>query len=182
VRGLVRNWSAIVLRGIVALVFGVLALVLPGLTIGVLIGIFGAFTIVYGIIAVVSGLVDRGRSRGWVGDVVEGIVAIVAGVFVVAWPDLTATGVLIAIALFAVAIGLTELAAAVGLRRILRRTWPLGLVGAISVGFGVALLAASAEGAVALAWLVGLYAIVFGASLVSFGLLLRRVTVSGGFA
>jgi uncharacterized membrane protein HdeD (DUF308 family) len=77
-RGLAGNWSAIVLRGVLAVVFGVVALVLPGLTIGVLIGIFGAFTIVYGIIAVVSGLVDRGGSRGWVGDVVEGIVAIAA--------------------------------------------------------------------------------------------------------
>ena len=178
--GLARNWSAFVLRGLVAVVFGAVALLLPDLTIGVVIGIFGAFTIVFGVVAVVSALIARRSRSGWVGDLVEGVVAIAVGAFVLAWPELTASGVLIAIGLFALAVGVVELVTALALRRVLRRIWPLMLAGLVSGVFGIVLLGASSEGAVTLAWLVGLYAIAFGVSLIAFGLSLRRVASAGG--
>jgi uncharacterized membrane protein HdeD (DUF308 family) len=175
VRALVQNWSTLVVRGIVGIVFGIVALLWPDLTVGVIVGIFGAFAIVYGIVAVVSALVARSNAQRWAGDLVEGLVAIGAGLVVLLWPDLTATGVLILMGLFALAVGAAQLAAALGIRHLMRRTWPLALSGVISIAFGIALLSASSEGAVTLAWLVGLYAIAFGVSLVVLGLSLRRV-------
>ncbi|MDP8968745.1 MAG: DUF308 domain-containing protein [Actinomycetota bacterium] len=170
---LVRNGSALALRGGVAIVFGVLALLLPRLTVGVLIAIFAAFTIVYGLIALISALLRRRGDQPSLGELATGLIAIAAGVFVVIWPDLTATGLLVVLGIFAVAIGIAELAVAAGLRRLVRRAWPLALGGLLSIAFGVALFAASSEGAVALAWLVGVYAILFGASLLALGLMLR---------
>lgn len=170
---LVGNWSTIVLRGVVAIGFGVLALLLPGLTVGLLIAIFAAFTIVYGLIALASAILARRNAQPWRGELLTGAVAIAAAVVVMIWPDLTATGLLVIVGIFAVAVGIAEVAVAAGLQRLVHRGWPLAVGGLLSIAFGIALFAASSAGAIALAWLVGLYAILFGASLVALGLVLR---------
>ena len=105
---LVGSWSAIVLRGVVAIVFGVFALLLPGLTVGVVIAVFAVFTIVYGLIALVSAILARRNDQPWLGELLTGAVAIAAAVVVMIWPDLTAAGLLVVIAIFAVVLGIAE--------------------------------------------------------------------------
>jgi uncharacterized membrane protein HdeD (DUF308 family) len=106
---------------------------------------------------------------------VEGVAGIAAGVIAFLWPGITALVLLYLIAAWAIATGILEIAAAVWLRRELRGEWLLALGGVVSVLFGVFLIVRPGEGAIAVVWLIGLFAIVFGVALIGLGLRLRRL-------
>lgn len=173
---LARNWWAVALRGVLALVFGVLALLWPGITVGALVLLFGAYALVDGGFAIAAALAGgrqvAGR-RGWL--VLEGVAGIAAGIVTFAWPAITALALLWLIAAWAVVTGLLEVAAAVVLRRRLRNEWLLALGGVLSVAFGVFLAVRPGQGALAVAWLIALFAILSGAALTALGLRLRRL-------
>jgi uncharacterized membrane protein HdeD (DUF308 family) len=157
-------------------VFGVVALIWPDITLRALVLLYGFYALVDGLLALAALLVG-GRlvadRRGWL--VVEGIAGIVAGVVSFLWPGITALVLLYLIAVWAIATGLLEVAVAIWLRRELRGEWLLALVGVVSVLFGVFLVVRPGEGAIAVVWALGLYALVFGVALVALGLRLRHL-------
>jgi uncharacterized membrane protein HdeD (DUF308 family) len=170
-----RNWWAIAIRGVAAIVFGILAFVWPGITLAALILLFGAYAVVDGIFTLIAALRggDRDRHRGWL--VLEGVVSIGAGIVAFAWPGLTALALVFVIAAWAIVTGVLEIVAAVRLRKHIRNEWWLVLGGVLSVAFGVLLLVAPAVGALALVFWIGAYAILFGALLLGLAFRLRQL-------
>jgi uncharacterized membrane protein HdeD (DUF308 family) len=170
-----RYWWTLALRGVLAVAFGAMALIWPTITVGVLVLLFGAYALVDGLFALgtalFGGRLAAGR-RGWL--VLEGVVGIAAGVVTFAWPAITALALLYLIAAWAIVTGVAEIAAAVLLRRELQGEWLLALGGLVSVLFGLYVAIWPGRGAVAVAWVIGLYAIVFGVALVALGLRLRQ--------
>jgi uncharacterized membrane protein HdeD (DUF308 family) len=173
---LTRYWWTLVVRGAVAVLFGLAALIWPDATLRVLVLLFGFYAVVDGLLALavvlIGGRLASGR-RGWL--LIEGVIGIAAGVFTFLWPGITTLVLLYLIAAWAVVTGLLELAAAVVLRRELRGEWLLALAGVLSVAFGVLLAARPGEGAVAVVWVIGVFAIVFGVALLTLGIRLRRL-------
>jgi uncharacterized membrane protein HdeD (DUF308 family) len=175
-----RYWWAVAVRGAAAVVFGLAALVWPGITLFVLVALFGAFALVDGAVTLGTALIrnrdrpdSRGSSRGWL--LAQGVAGILIGMLTFAWPDVTAVALLWLIAAWAVATGVLEILTAVRLRRELRHEWLLALSGALSVVFGILLIAWPAAGALAVVTIIGIYGIVFGVSLVALGIRMRRV-------
>ena len=156
------NWWLLALRGLVAVLFGVLAFMWPGATLITLVWLFGAFALVNGILSLVlAAKTPKGYPK--VGSLIfGGLLGILAGLLAFVMPGITALGLLILIAAWAIVTGLMELVAAVRLRKIINNEWLLVLAGIASVVFGVILLFQPAAGALALIWLIGAWAFVFG--------------------
>jgi uncharacterized membrane protein HdeD (DUF308 family) len=169
------NWWALALRGVVAIGFGILALLLPGATIGALILLFAAYAIVDGASHVVTGF--RGRS----GDgpdflmILGGVVGIVAGIFAVALPGLTALALLTLIGAWAIVTGAAEILMAYRLRKEIRGEWLLAFDGAISVLFGIYVWLFPGAGALALVWLIAVFAIISGITLLALAFRMRSL-------
>lgn len=161
-RVLSRYWWLIALRGAFAIIFGILALVWPVLTLGALIILFGVYAVVDGISAIITGFSDRHRNDRWWALLVEGIIGIGAGIMAFIWPNLTAVLLLYFIAVWALLTGVFEIIAAIRLRQELANEWVLGLSGVLSILFGLVLAFNPGTGAVALIWIIGSYAILFG--------------------
>src|SRR3954447_18446578 len=169
-----RYWWAVVLRGAFAVLFGLLALIWPGVTVLVLVALFGAYALVDGVIALITAIVGReGRSqRIW--QAVEGVAGILVGIMTFAWPHVTALVLIWLIAFWALVTGILEIVAAIRLRREIHGEWMLIIGGVLSVLFGLLLLFWPAAGAITVAYLIGIYALVFGIVLVVLGLRLRK--------
>jgi len=172
-----QNWWLHVLRGFLAAVFGIMALVWPGLTLGVLVILFGVYVLLEGILALAAAFKHRMEKSWWL-LLVEGIAGIVAGIFAFIWPGLTAMVLLIFIALWAILTGIFEIGAAVQLRKEMKGEWVLGAAGIISILIGILLIANPGAGALAVVWLIGIYAIVFGVLLIYLGFKARSHTFS----
>lgn len=171
---LARNWWAIALRGVAAIVFGVLALAMPGVTLVALIYLFGAYALVDGVLAVVAAVRGHTGPRRWWAVLLEGLVDIAAGLVAFFMPGLTALVMTLLIGFWAIITGAAEIAAAVRLREHIQGEWMLGLAGALSIVFGIGAIVLPQIGALAIVLWIGAYAIVFGALLVGLGLRLRR--------
>jgi uncharacterized membrane protein HdeD (DUF308 family) len=171
-----RYWWTLALRGAVAVLFGVLALFWPQITLTVLVLLFGAYALVDGLVALGTVIFGGGRAAGrrpWL--ILEGILGVAAGVVTFVWPQITAVALLALIAAWAVLTGVVELVAAVRLRREIEGEWLLALSGALSVIFGVLIVIWPGAGALAVVWLIGIYAIIFGVTLLMLGFRLRRL-------
>ena len=169
-----RNWWALALRGLAAIAFGVVAILWPGITLLALILLFAAYAIVDGVLAIASGIrreSDR-RSPDWF-MILAGIAGIVAGVVAVVLPGITALVLLIVIAAWAIVTGVAELVAAYQLRDVIRGEWLLALNGVLSIAFGILLVAFPGAGALAVVWLIAVYAIVSGVVLLALAFRLR---------
>lgn len=172
---LARNWWALVLRGIVAILFGVMAFAWPGLTLEALVLLFGAYAFVDGAFAVAAALSGRTGGTPWWAMLLEGLIGIAAGIATVAWPGLTALALLYMIAGWAVATGVLQIVAAIRLRREIEGEWALILSGVLSVLLGVGLAIMPGAGALAVVWYIGAYAIVSGVLLIALGIRLRNL-------
>jgi len=173
---LVRNWWAVALRGVAAILFGIMAFAVPGLTLTALVFLFGAYALVDGVLNIVAAV--RGRHVGrpaWV-LLFEGVVSVAAGLVAFFLPDVTALALLYLIAAWAVLTGVLEVVVAVRLRRRIHGEWWLALSGALSVTLGVLIMMAPGAGALALVLWIGAFAIVFGVLLVALAFRLRRWT------
>jgi uncharacterized membrane protein HdeD (DUF308 family) len=170
---LVVKWWAVVLRGVAAIVFGVVALFWPPSAVAALVLLFGAYALVDGVFNLVAAATAPRLGRPWGWLAVEGVVSIVTGLVAFFWPGLTAIALVLVIAFWSVVTGIAEILAAIWLRRYIKREWLLALSGFLSLAFGVLLFLAPVAGAVAIAIWVGAYAIVFGSLLVWLGLRLR---------
>lgn len=171
-RSFLDNWWAIALRGALAVLFGLMALIWPGITLGALILLYGVFVLADGILAVI-GLIAGPRREAWWVQLLWGLLSIAAGLVALFWPGITALALLVVIASWAIVTGVLEVAAAIRLRREIENEWLLGLAGAASVLLGIVFLVAPSAGILSLVWLLGIYALVFGALLIAFGFRLR---------
>jgi len=177
---LTRYWWALALRGVAALVFGVLAVIWPEVTVIVLLVMFGAYALVDGIFALGTAIVGR---RDTVAErvllVVQGITGILAGILTFVWPGMTTLVLLWLIAGWAIITGVLGIAAAIRLRREIAGEWLLATGGVLSVLFGVLLIVWPAAGALAVVVLIGFYAIAYGIVLLFLGLRLRKLRREG---
>lgn len=167
------SWWAMVLRGIAAIAFGILAFVWPGITLAALVFLWGAYALVDGIFAVAAGIKSHGEYKRWWLVLIEGILGILAGIVAFVMPGITALVLLILIAVWAIVTGVVEIAAAIQLRKMIRGEWMLALAGVFSILFGVLMFLNPAAGALSVVWLIGAYAVVFGALLVALGVRLH---------
>jgi uncharacterized membrane protein HdeD (DUF308 family) len=168
-----RNWGWLVLRGVVALLFGALALARPGITLAALVFTWGAYALVDGTFALIAGLQMRGGGRPLWSWLSVGVLGIVAGLLTFLVPGITALALLMAIAFWAIGIGVLQIVTAIRLRRVLERDWALGLSGVFSVVFGVLAIVHPGAGALSVLWMIAAYAIVFGLSLIAAGVRVR---------
>ncbi len=170
---LANRWWALVLRGVAAIIFGILAFVSPPAGLVALVLLFGFYAIVNG--GIDLSLAVRGPSgeRRWGSLVFEGVVSIVAGVVTLIWPGITALALILVIGAWAIVTGIAQIVAAIRLRKRIRGEWLLALAGVLSVAFGVILYVSPGAGALALVLLIGAYAVVFGVLLVVLGMRLR---------
>jgi uncharacterized membrane protein HdeD (DUF308 family) len=169
------NWWAVALRGLIAVIFGVLALVKPDITLEALVVLFGFFAIVDGIFSLVGGISLIGSGVPWGGPVFGGLFGIGIGIVTFIWPGLTALTLLYLIAFWAIFTGIMEIMTAVQMRQMLPHPVLLGFAGALSILFGVLLVVYPSSGALAVIWLIGLYAIIFGVSFIVLGFRMRGI-------
>ena len=159
--GLAKNWWAVLLRGLAAIVFGILAFAWPGITIWSLIIVWGAYALVDGVFAIISAVTGGTPAPRWWMAVV-GIIGILAGIVAFANPGLTALTLLMLIAAWAIVSGIFEIVGAIRLRKEIDNEWMLILHGLISVLFGVFLFYSPGAGALAMIWVIAAYAIIGG--------------------
>ena len=168
------HWWAFALRGVAAVIFGILAFVWPGVTLAVLVLFWGAYALVDGILTLLAAF-RTGQDHRWA-LVIEGVVGIGAGIVTFLWPGLTALVLVYIIAVWALITGVLEVIAAIRLRHVIENEWWLVLSGILSLIFGIALVIAPGAGALALIWLIAAYAIIFGVLLLGLALRLRGVS------
>src|SRR5882724_10835098 len=170
-----RHWWVPVIRGIVAIVFGVIAFTHPVMAAATFVLFFGAWVLVDGVFRVAGAIGHRGSDPDWGFNLVIGILGIIIGFLTFHAPGITALALVIYIGAWALMIGATEIALAIKLRRELKGEWLLILMGLASIIFAAFLLWNPGPGALALLWVIGSYAIVFGILGVIFGFRLRSL-------
>jgi len=170
-----HSWGALLLRGIIAVILGIIALVAPGIALLALIIVFGAYAFLDGLLAVVVAIQERHVIPDWGWLFVEGIAGIILGIIAFAWPVKTALILLFIVAAWAIVTGVMEIAAAFTVR-----SWLIGLAGILSVAFGTLLFARPGAGLLSILWVLGIYALVFGVILIAraFQLRLRSASAS----
>jgi uncharacterized membrane protein HdeD (DUF308 family) len=159
---LARNWWLLALRGVAGILFGIGAFVWPDATLAALILVFGAYVFVDGIFAVVAGIRMRRQLSLWWLVLVEGVAGIILGVLTFRSPDTTALILLTFIAAWSIVSGIFEIATAVRIRTMIANEWLLILSGVVSIVFGALLIAQPNAGEIAIVWLIGAYALLFG--------------------
>ena len=175
VTGLTRSWWVFLLRGIFAVILGIVAFARPMTTLWALVVIWGAYAVAEGVMALWAGIADDGRAqRRWF-LVVAGLAGVLAGIGAWLWPGLTAMVLLGIIAGWSIIRGIFEMAAAIALRKVIDNEWLLLTAGALSVIFGLVLIARPGVGLVALVWMIGVYALVSGVILVMLAFRLRSL-------
>jgi uncharacterized membrane protein HdeD (DUF308 family) len=170
---LARNWWALLIRGIAAVIFGLLALFWPPTAFVALVLVFGAYALVDGIFNLIAAIRAPHTGRRWAPLVFEGIVSLVVGVITLWWPGISAFVLVMFIAAWSIVTGVAEIVAAIRLRKHIQGEWLLALSGILSLALGVLLFIAPAAGALVLTIWIGAYALVFGAVLIGLSFRLR---------
>jgi uncharacterized membrane protein HdeD (DUF308 family) len=166
---LTRNWWALIVRGTVAILFGILAFTWPGLTLAVLVMLFGAFALVDGIFAIVMAISGwHARNDRWL-LLLEGGLGIIIGALAYRAPGLTTVGLLLFIAAWSLMIGLLKIAAAISLRKEIAGEGWLATSGGLSIVFAVILMSYPLAGALGMVWFIAAYAIVLGITQIVLG-------------
>ncbi|MBV9922950.1 MAG: HdeD family acid-resistance protein [Pseudonocardia sp.] len=175
VRGL---WWLVLLRGILAILFGLFALFAPGTALLALVFVFGAYAILDGVTALALGIRNRKEDPHWVWHLVQGVVSVLAGIIAFVWPGVTVLAILFVIAFWSIVGGIAEIVESFMMRKRGGDGWGWVLAaGIVSVLFGIVLLVSPGAALITLLWLVGAWAIVFGVIIIVWAVRLRR-TVS----
>ena len=172
---LARWWWTYVVRGAIAILFGILAFVAPGFGLVGLVALFAAWAIIDGVGSLIAGIRTRGGDRSWWLEVLEGLVSVAAGAVALLVPDIAARALVLIIGAWAVLTGIIEIVLAVRLRRVIEGEVWMALGGVASIVFGAVLVIFPATGALSLVWLIGSFAIAFGVFLVILGWRLRGI-------
>jgi uncharacterized membrane protein HdeD (DUF308 family) len=170
-----RIWWAMVFRGILAILFGILALIFTGQTLLVLVYSFGAFALLTGLAEIVTAVRAGEAHMRWGWLAFAGIVGAVAGILTFVWPGITALALLFVIAAWALISGVAEIIFALSWPDTLAHPWLAALSGVLSVVFGILLVVWPRSGVIALTWLVGIYAIIYGANQLYYAYRLRAL-------
>jgi uncharacterized membrane protein HdeD (DUF308 family) len=171
------NWQTLLIQGLIALVFGLLVLGWPGLSLGLLLGIFAVYALLSGIFIIIGALRQRGTPKSkWLWQLLGGIPSVAIGVATFLWPQMTGLVLLYLIALNALVLGIIQMVVGVRLRTQISFWWLALVGGLLSVAFG--LLAFFWPGATALTfvWLIGGYAVLFGGVLIGQAYMVRSWT------
>lgn len=173
-RTLGRAWWLVLARGILAIVFGLIAWAWPKLTLFVLVAFWGAYALIDGAVALVAGFRMRAESGPLWSVIVVGLLGIGGGAAALLWPGMTALVMLMFIASWAIAVGAFQIVTAVRLRREIENEWMMGVSGALSILLGILLILNPDAGWVTLVWLIGGFSIAFGVLLVMLAVRLKR--------
>lgn len=173
--GMARWWWTFIVRGVLAIAFGILAFLSPQWGIFVLVGLFAAWALIDGAGSLIAGWSGRGRDKNWWLEILEGVVSIVAGLVALLLPTFAAEVLVIIIGAWAIVTGVFEIYMAFRLREQIEGELWMGLAGVASILFGLILFLFPGAGALSVVWLIGSFAIVFGIFLVILGVRLRRV-------
>jgi uncharacterized membrane protein HdeD (DUF308 family) len=171
---LADSWWYFAVRGVIALLFGIAALSYPAITVLILVIFFGVYALIDGITALLTGIGEPKRFA----YVLLGLVSIAAGIFAIARPGATALAVLWLIGVWALVRGIGEIMAAIQIRKEVEGEWAIALSGVISVLFGLFVLARPGAGALAMVWLIAIYAFASGILKLMLGFKLRRLKKS----
>jgi uncharacterized membrane protein HdeD (DUF308 family) len=169
-----RHWGWVALRGVVAILFGFMAMFMPAITLSALVMVWGAFALVDGVLALIAGFRIRDHGKPLWALVIVGLLGVAAGIVTFLWPGLTALLLLYIIAVWAVVAGVFQVIAAIRFRKAIHNEWLLGLSGLVSVLFGGMLIMQPGAGALALVWVIGIYAVFFGILLQDFSFRLKQ--------
>jgi uncharacterized membrane protein HdeD (DUF308 family) len=172
------NWDMFLVRGILAVLFGLATLLMPGITLGVLVALFGAYALVDGVILSILAVKNRKNDTDWWLMLLTGLVSIAAGVATFVWPGITAASLFYVIVAWAIVTGIVEVVYAIRFRNAINGEWLLVLDGVLSVAFGILLIAQPTAGALAVLWMIGVYAIAYGVMLVVLAFRLRNLDVN----
>ena len=170
-----RNWGWVVLRGIAAIGFGVLTFFQPAITLAALVLMFGAYSVADGVFMIGWAIANRHGEPARVPLVIGGLLGIAAGIVTLLFPAMTTVALLMIMAAWAIAIGVTTIVAAIWLRKEITGEWRLVLSGLLSVALGVILVAAPGVGALAMVLWIGGYAIASGILQIALGFRLRSL-------
>ena len=173
-----RNWWVLMLRGVCAAIFGIMAIAWPGATLWVLLLLFGVYVLVDAMMALAIGFRGKLDGRIWWEMVLVGLLGLVAGITTFAWPGLTALILLYVIAGWAILRGLMEIIAALALRKVIADEWVLALSGLLSVAFGGLMLMHPGAGALAVVLLIGGLMLGIGIMAIALALRLRKMHVA----
>ena len=161
IEALASRWWIFLVRGIAAILFGVVAIAWPGISLVALTMLFGAFAFVDGVMAFGFAFTGAGGSRWWA-LVIEGLVGLGVAFFVLSQPGLSAVSLVYAVAVWAVFTGVIEIIAGVQFRDFLPNDWTYVLAGALSIVFGVLVMRNPIAGGLAIMWIIAFYSILFG--------------------
>jgi uncharacterized membrane protein HdeD (DUF308 family) len=170
---LTRNWGMIALRGVAALLFGLLTLFRPAVSLAALILLFGVYALADGVFTIAAAITNRRGQPHWVALLVGGVLGVAAGILTFLYPGVTALVLLYFIAAWAIVRGVAEVVVAIRLRKVITGEWLLILAGVLSVVFGFVLVAFPGAGALAVVLWIGAYATVLGVLLLALAFRLR---------
>ena len=159
----------LVIAGLVGIAVGILALAWPGITLGLLISVFGTYAILDGLSKLLHGLTESSLHGPSWATVVQGFVGVAIGMVAALWPGVTALMLVTFVGAWAIAMGVFDVIEAVRLRHYVTGDWLLGLSGVVSLLFGLFLFAFPVGGVVGLAWLLGIYAMATGVARIVLG-------------
>ncbi len=157
-----RKWWLLMLRGALAVAFGVLAWTQPGVTLAVLVTFFGIYVLADGVLGVWAAVTGHKDLDHWILLLMWGLVGVGVGIMTFVAPGVTAVALLFYIAIWAVTTGVLQIVAAIRLRKEVEGEWLLVLGGLVSVAFGVMLMSRPGAGVLAVLWIIGTYAVIFG--------------------
>lgn len=161
-----QHWWVLLIRGLLAILFGLMTWFMPGISLVTLVLLFGAYVLADGILGIWTAITGRKEHDHWWALLIWGVIGAGVGILTFTVPGVTALALLFYIAIWAISTGVLQIVTAVRLRNEITGEWLLILGGIISVIFGVILMTQPAAGALALLWIIGAYAILFGVLLV----------------
>jgi uncharacterized membrane protein HdeD (DUF308 family) len=174
-----RVWWVLIIRGVLGVLFGLLAFTHPGVTLAVLVAFFGAYALFDGIMAIIFAVrAPKEHVSVWP-FVLEGIIGLLAGVAAFVFPLVTAVALETLVAAWALVTGIFELVAAFRLRHAISNEWLLALTGVLSIIAGIVLFLYPVAGIAALVLVIGAYAFVFGILLIGLGFRIRSWSAHG---
>lgn len=166
---LLRSWWVLVIRGLFAILFGVITLLWPDITVFALVTIFGAFVMLDGLIEIWVGFANRGREQHWWTDALLGVVSVIIGVVAIGWPGITAIATMYVIASWMIVLGGLMIYQGIRLREeITGELWVIS-TGALSLVLGGVFMVFPGAGAISLAWAIAGFIIVLGVLMVKIG-------------
>jgi uncharacterized membrane protein HdeD (DUF308 family) len=171
--GLPSKWGWVVFRGVVAILFGLIAFARPGAMAFSMVLLFGCFAFIAGISTVIAAARSGRAGQSWGALLVEGLLGIAIGALAVLWPASTALAFVWLIGAWALLTGVLEIVSAIRLRKLIEHEWALGIAGALSVAFGLLMFYRPIAGGVAVMWWLGAYAVLFGVLMIVLGFRLR---------